>query len=217
MKNAFGMVIGGGIAGIIGSAVWALVAYGAGLEIGWIAWLIGGLVGFGVAMAGGKGGNAGLLAAAIAVLAICLGKVVTVEMLLNHKIEQKVSSSDARDFYEKMKKAAPEFRKLDSTDGYAAFMVTHRLTDARSAENVTQEDLSDFKQRTAPDLQQFESQYPSFDVWKAKKSRSMTAAVAARISVWDELNATLGFMDILFFFLGIATAVRVGSGAVTKE
>lgn len=64
-------------AGLLGSAAWALIAYFANLEVGWIAWIIGGLAGLGVrAAAKRKGGGAAAFAASIAAaLCIIVGKV----------------------------------------------------------------------------------------------------------------------------------------------
>ncbi|MDF1838962.1 MAG: hypothetical protein P1V35_13910, partial [Planctomycetota bacterium] len=49
-----GKIIGAGlVAAAIGVALWAAVAIGLNREIGWLAWGIGGLIGFGVTKAGG--------------------------------------------------------------------------------------------------------------------------------------------------------------------
>lgn len=217
MKNAFGIIIAGSIAGIAGAALWAFVAYKLGLEIGWIAWIIGALVGFAVSMAGGQGGNAGLVAAAIAVLAICGGKIATVEMTISRGIEKGFASTEARASFEKMRTAAPAFRKVTSRDQYPAFMIAHRFTEAAKPEEVTPEELERFEQSKAPDLQDFENRYRSFDEWKTKKSQSITLEIGRSISLWDELKATLGFFDVIFFCLGIGTAIRVGSGQTNER
>jgi hypothetical protein len=43
--NLLKMASGGAVAGLIGAAIWAAIGYFSGLEIGWIAWGIGMLVG----------------------------------------------------------------------------------------------------------------------------------------------------------------------------
>lgn len=62
----FGGAIGGTIAGIIGALIWGGIAYSSGYEIGWIAWGIGGLVGFGVLV--GVGEEAGLVSGIMALV-----------------------------------------------------------------------------------------------------------------------------------------------------
>lgn len=70
-------------AGLLGSLAWALIAYFANYEIGWIAWIIGALAGVGVrASAKRQGGSAAAVAASLAA-AICIlvGKIGAVAPL----------------------------------------------------------------------------------------------------------------------------------------
>ncbi|NIP57093.1 MAG: hypothetical protein GWM92_03100 [Gemmatimonadetes bacterium] len=77
-------VVGGLIGGALGAGLWAVVALVANYEIGWIAWAVGGMVGFGVAW-GNRAANpspqaAGILAVAITVLAIPAGKYAGIQL-----------------------------------------------------------------------------------------------------------------------------------------
>jgi phosphate/sulfate permease len=74
-----GGIIGGVVAGLLGAIIWTLIAYFAHVQLGIIAWLIGGMVGVGVALGCKKdtGSETGALAAIIAVLAILGGKYAT--------------------------------------------------------------------------------------------------------------------------------------------
>lgn len=79
-------VVGGLIGGAIGAAIWAAVAGFTGYEVGWIAWGIGGFVGYGVA-AGNQDGHhaptaAGVLALVIAAVAIVGGKYAGVQLMM---------------------------------------------------------------------------------------------------------------------------------------
>ncbi len=70
----------GGVAGAaVGGFIWGLIAVGTGYEIGWIAWGVGLLAGFGVLLfAGGRRGTPlQLVAVAAAVLGILIGKYFT--------------------------------------------------------------------------------------------------------------------------------------------
>jgi hypothetical protein len=77
-------VVGGVIAGLIGAAIWGGITYATSLEIGWIAWGIGFLVGLGVRVgSGGEDGNAfGLIAAAIALGSVLAGKLFAVYLFV---------------------------------------------------------------------------------------------------------------------------------------
>jgi len=79
-------IIFGAIAGVAGAALWAAIAYFANVEIGWLAWGIGGAVGFACAQGAGYGSRLiGTTAALITVVALLLGKVATVELLVNQE------------------------------------------------------------------------------------------------------------------------------------
>ena len=79
-------VVFGLIGGALGALLWAGVVYVTEYEIGWIAWAIGGLVGFSVALGNKDRGRspmaAGSLAVIITTLSIVAGKYAAVEMLL---------------------------------------------------------------------------------------------------------------------------------------
>ncbi len=74
-----GALIGGAVAAIVGGAAWGLITAITRWEIGYVAWGIGLLAGFGVVM--GSGGRRGtplqLVAVASAVLGILIGKYFT--------------------------------------------------------------------------------------------------------------------------------------------
>ncbi|NOZ39633.1 MAG: hypothetical protein GXP24_05340, partial [Planctomycetes bacterium] len=63
-------IISGAIAGAVGAAIWAAVAYFANLEIGYIAWGIGGLVGVAVAATGKNTTLAGVVAVLITIASL---------------------------------------------------------------------------------------------------------------------------------------------------
>ncbi len=79
--NLIGGIFGGGLAGLVGAGVWAGLAYWTDLEVGWITWCIGLVVGWGVAIGGrGAGSQAGLLAVVVAVVCILAGKYLSITM-----------------------------------------------------------------------------------------------------------------------------------------
>lgn len=80
--NLIKCVIGGLIGGVLGTAVWAAIAYFAHAEVGWIAWGIGFVVGFGVRFmsAEEQGFMPGMIAVVIAVVSVLAGKYAAVEL-----------------------------------------------------------------------------------------------------------------------------------------
>lgn len=84
--------------GLLGAAIWAAIAYFANFEIGWIAWIIGGMVGFGAAYASPDEPSVprGLIAAVIALASIFAGKLATVHFVVDKVVaESGVGDIDA--------------------------------------------------------------------------------------------------------------------------
>lgn len=76
-------IAAGLVAGIVGAAIWAAIGYYANMEVGYVAWGIGGLVGVAVAAAGKNGVSAGIVAVLITVASLCAGKYASVELALS--------------------------------------------------------------------------------------------------------------------------------------
>ncbi|UCC71566.1 MAG: hypothetical protein JSV86_14410 [Gemmatimonadota bacterium] len=72
-------IVGGGLAAVAGGLIWGLIAVTTGYEIGWIAWGVGLLAGWGVLMfaRGRKGLPLQLVAVTSAALGIFIGKYFT--------------------------------------------------------------------------------------------------------------------------------------------
>ena len=78
--RALAPAIAGGTAGaVIGGIVWGLIASATGYEIGWVAWGVGWLSGFGVVLLarGQRGRPLQLIAASAALFGIMIGKYLT--------------------------------------------------------------------------------------------------------------------------------------------
>ena len=83
-----GALIGAAVGGLVGAAIWAAIAYYANFEIGWIAWGIGVLAGFGAAVgAKGEGDIAtGGIAAVAAIAGIGLGKFGAIHFAVDKEL-----------------------------------------------------------------------------------------------------------------------------------
>ncbi len=90
-------MIGACIGGGIGAAIWAAVAYNTQFESSWIALLVGVLTGIGAVMGAGRQGSAmtGLLAVAVTLISIGIGKYIAVSMFFDDFVtEQDISQID---------------------------------------------------------------------------------------------------------------------------
>jgi hypothetical protein len=213
-------IIGGLIGGAIGAAIWAGIALIADREFGIIAWLVGGLVGFGVAV-GSKGqGSAatGVLAAIIALGSISAGKFAVVSILVDQYARQNLGDG-----------VVAEKLEHEFDDTAAKIYMAETLLTRADAEGTAYKwpEGKDRESAEAPD------DYPK-DLWKdvenrwagmdgAAKEQYKTSAKAAIVQeIHDAVEATkaeaksVGFLgsfsafDLLWAFLAVGTAYRVG-------
>ncbi len=77
-------IIGGVTGGVVGTIIWLAVAMSTGMELGWIAWAVGGLVGLGVRIParGSEAAGPGLTAATIAIGAILSAKIIMIMLIV---------------------------------------------------------------------------------------------------------------------------------------
>ena len=219
MKDvAFGLV-----GGAVGAFVWAAVVYVTEYEIGWIAWGVGGLVGFCVALGNKDRGRsptaAGTLAVVITALSIVAGKYAAVEMLMPSDAEL-VGMFTAR---------------FDEEEYVVSFLADDVAGEFQSAGREMV-----WPQGVDPANASSQSDYPPA-VWaeagrrwsewsddeRATFRREREAQTRANVEAnLPEIRAAIsqgGFlgsfapMDFIFFGLGMVTAFGMGSGRKTAE
>lgn len=212
MKLISGFV-GALIGGVAGAAIWAAVVKFTGFEIGWVAWGIGALVGLGFRLGAKDLGTpaTGVLAAAVALLAVLAGKYTVVylythEYLADHTVSPELASSD-------------EFVLSCVADGV--------IEEWQSAGRFVQ-----WPNGVDPDAAATESDYPPA-AWAEAEARwaAMTPAdqqafrdgVVAFYTTSDPVAeaalsigaffASFGFFDLLWIGLAVATAFRMGAAS----
>jgi hypothetical protein len=198
--------------GLVGAAVWMGIAVGTGYEIGWIAWGIGVLVGFGSALGGGKGKNAALFCAAVAVAAILSGKYFTVQHFYNKALEDVVSTQLTRERYQQSLKDAKDFAAVKSEAEYPAFIASHDISESKDPKQVTREEINDFKTHILPRLRELAADSLTYEKWKSDRTHRLHQMAGERVDFSRAMKASLGLFDIIFMLLGISTAYRVGLG-----
>lgn len=215
-------VIAGVIGGAIGAVVWAVVAGITGYEVGWIAWGIGGVVGYAVAF-GNRDGSiaptpAGVVAVVLSVLSIVAGKYLTVQFLIPDDAEM-VSMFTA---------------ELDDEELLISYMADEIVEERESAGEVVA-----WAEDVDPDYATTETEYPT-DIWSEAESRwtdfSAEAREDFRLGIETEIRTNLeaqlpelrelmgssgfwgsfGGMDVVFFGLAMVTAFGIGNGSKEK-
>jgi len=90
-------LLGAVVGGAVGAVIWAAVSFYGNMEVGWIAWGIGVLVGLGVRKAMKPeqlNVRIGLLAGAVALLAVAVGKYASVYMAIESARAQPITMTD---------------------------------------------------------------------------------------------------------------------------
>lgn len=219
--NMLKSLIGGLIAGLVGAAIWAAISFWTGYEIGWIAWGIGGLVGFAVALGGQQGMTAGLAAVVISVLAIMGGKYATVELLVNKELggsEQMVEQAVDR---------------LENEE-FVVSWLADGIIEERTAqgEEITWPPGVTAEEAEQPDE---ESEYPpeiwseaasqwdgmppeERDAYRAQLADMIRQNIEENFAAFrteikrDGFSASFGPLDIVFILLAVVTAFKIGRG-----
>ena len=213
MKLA-GSAIGALVGSAVGAAVWVAVVHFTGYEIGWIAWGVGLLAGLGAKMAAGDDAAPanGVVAAVLAVLAICAAKYVAVDIAIDE--------------------AFAENEMTEMTDEFA---ISYFADDVVLAWEEEGKALA-WPNGEAPDFPEAEADYPT-DVWEEAASQWGALSAAEKSTFKDDkleevrinteamasefrsegFMGSFGAMDLLFLGLAIVTAFKIGSGAATAS
>jgi hypothetical protein len=206
------------LGGVLGAALWAGVTFVTEYEIGWIAWAVGGIVGYAVALGNAERLRAptaaGALAVIITVVSIVAGKAMAVQMMI---------PSDA----EIMEMFAIDFEDEEYVISY--------LADEVASEFVSEGRAVEWPEDVDPGSAAEASDYPA-DVWAEAVRRwdelgeegqaefrlaqevQARANVEANLPAIREAMASGGFfgsfapMDLIFFGLAMVTAFGLASG-----
>jgi len=197
-----------------GALVWKFIVIAFSYELGLIAWGIGGLVGFVAASLGARGDTSGAICGVLALLAIMGGKYMATAELRDQwqeELQATMQGEDMRPVYEEEMRVAQDYTlNVKDDTSLKGFIVEWGYSEAIESSDVTQEDIDIFKQDYAPYLESLAAENPTFEQWSS--SSSLNNALTD-VSTLDVVTGSLGLMDVIFLFLGIGTAYRLGRGA----
>jgi len=205
----------GAVVAIVCALVWALIISYTGYELGILAWIVGGAIGFGVSVMDEMANPlSGLIAVVFTILAICGGKVVGVTWAMDREIDSMAATELNQAAYDIYVSEAETFAAIPVKDDAAIkqYMFDNQYTEAPSADQVTQEDVQWFKNNTQPKLEKTAQNPPGFQKWKEDQLKFVKDLAGQMYPMTDRLKDSLGLMDIIFFLLGIATAFKVAAG-----
>lgn len=209
-RALFGATLGG----LVGAALWTAVAFLFHYEIGWIAWGVGVAAGYGAAKFGDRlDWTTGAAAAGIAVLSIALGKFAAVHLVVDDAIAEITRS------------------ETGVSDEFAISYVADEVVLAFQQEGRA----VNWPGGVEPSNPSSETEYPR-DVWgeavtawteltpkeRADFKTELTSGMQANADTIREHAVQAGFresfgaLDLLFVFLAIGSAYKLGSGAQSQ-
>lgn len=204
-------IVAAAVAALLGALVWKFIAVAFGYEFGLIAWAIGGAVGFAAASTGSRGMQAGIVCAVLAFGSIVVGKHWAYSALVD-QFQETISSiteydEDMYSYFEESMEDARLFVSGSGSDIFVRrFMVEQGYTYETDPARVSDDELADFREYVEPELRNMAQNPPDFEEWQASSVESLD-----EISTWAMMREDFGILDILFIFLGVGTAFRLGS------
>ena len=201
-------------AALIGAVVWNIVAMTTNYEFSIIAWGIGGAVGLAAAALGARGFSTGVICGVLAFVAIFGGKYLVIQSFKANWYEILMESgefedADLKQAYQSTLLAAQAYQsEVTDTASQNQFMVDYGYSEAGQASRVSAEEIRVFKDVDEPILLSMAAGNLSYEQW----IRSLFKEDFENASTFDLLKEDFGIIDILFIFLGVGTAYRLGSG-----
>ncbi len=201
-------------AALIGAVVWNIIAMTTNYEFSIIAWGIGGAVGLAAAALGARGFATGVICGVLAFVAIFGGKYLVIQSFKSNWYEILVESgeledADLKQSYQYTLVAAQAYQsEVTDTESLNQFMVDYGYSEAEQASRVNAEEIRVFKDIDEPILLSMAAGNLSYEQW----IRSLFQEDFENASTFDLIKEDFGIIDILFIFLGVGTAYRLGSG-----
>jgi len=202
-------LLGGALGALVGACIWAAVSWATHLEIGWVAWGVGCLVGAGAVAMGGRGKQAAAVCALLAAVGIFGGKVFAIKVTLAEGFDESSLPMLSQESYEHMKKDAAEFVDLPSSR-HGEFMVTKGYgTMKADAADLSPAELEAFRRDIAPILEGLQRERWTHETWKKELSKLISQRALEESSVVGLAFGSLSVIDVVFFLLGVSTAYRI--------
>jgi hypothetical protein len=202
----FGLVGGG-----LGSAVWIAVAYVARVEVGWIAWGTGAVVGVGVRIGAGKaeGTAPGLVALAVAMFSLLGAKFIVAGLLMQNEMAEKLDPNNEEVMIAHVSHQVVSDKLVAGND--VDFTKFDEDAGAYSEERFPPEIWAEAKARwqgMSPDEQEAEREAVRLQNALVNQGGLLVGFLATLVAFFF----SFGWMDILWFGLAAMSAYKIGGG-----
>ncbi len=195
------------LAAVLGAFIWKFVALIFELEFSFVAWGIGGAVGFSAAFLGAKGKKAGLICGLMVFAAIISGKHMIYEEVINQAVSSIITTDDRYGLEEDalLGEVDTYYNDVDDISSKKLFIYNNSYTDSETVEGVSRSDLEDFDEFILPKFESIsEKRAAVSDI-----GRDLISEYFDNMSIFEFIITNLGLLDMLFIFLGVTTAYRL--------
>jgi hypothetical protein len=165
-------------------------------------------------MVGARGPQTAMVCALLAILAIVGGKYMATVSFISEasaaiSTNGEINGMDFKSIYKETLAEAVQFSTTVTDDASLRnFIVQRGYSDSKDAALVTDEEIALFKQYEQPRLEKMMDSPQSYEEWK----NDNLANKIENLSPFDIILDGLGLLDVLFLFLGVGTAYRMGMG-----
>ena len=205
----------GAVAGAaLGILIWVALASRTGSEIVYAALGVGALVGLGAAVLGSRGARASLACAGLALLAIAVGRFLTLTIVMPYAVSDDVAAQMERGLepnYTQAKIAAVAFTDRLPEADYPQFIAAIWSVPPKRLEEVSPAERDEFRRYWAPCLRAWHAAAPTYDEWRARVRDALYAKELAEHDALRTLRDMLNVGDLLFAWAGAAAAFAFGA------
>ncbi len=211
--NIVGVAAAAGAA-VVGALLWKYITVWFGYEFAIIAIGIGAAIGIAAVMFESEGIATGVICAIFTLLSIFGGKYM-VTSSLQESWAQDITSAIAGEeeiyqiYYQQDLKAAEAFGDgIEDKEKLIAFLNDHGYLEIYAVDEISDAEIADFNEFVVPHLKRISETNPSFEEWlKGSFEENIKDLPTATL-----MFADFGIMGIVFLFLGIGTAFKMGMG-----
>lgn len=194
-------VSGALIAALVGMVGWYLLIKVTGYEIGYAAWGVGALTGFGTRLLGATGSfKLGVLAGLFAFFAIIGGQYLVVRNIAGAEFDKLGIAS-----YQEQLDEANTAVTLKMDEEQKAFIAKQ---DEVNVSEVSSDRLKEFRETDLPKFRDFIAGKPT----KAEFLSRINLAMNSWSIQFSMLKESLGLFTLLWIFLGVGSAYKLGAG-----
>ena len=209
-RGTMTLLVGAGAA-VIGGVVWAGIAAAIDMELGWIAWGLGALVGFAMVMAAREPSpTLGAQAAGLAVVGLLIGKVLIFNWVGVQAISEVPIETLLADIpMESM--AYMVYCDMRDDGAFSKEYVTFMEDDSATWEELSDEQTTRFEAEEAKIQKRVEGMGPTE---LERIARTQMKELAREIPLSDKIQAFLSPYDALWVILAVVSAFSIAAKGV---